>query len=76
MSDTLAGDADRLIFKPELLRRVGLSYTSIWKLMRQGRFPRSFAVSDGRVAWRESEVNAWIDGLSRQRLKGDMAEEA
>ena len=71
MTNTSSGGADRLIFKPELRRRVGLSYTSIWNLMRQGRFPRSVTVGDGRVAWRESEVNEWLDNLPRQRLKGD-----
>jgi len=72
----MTDDPHRLIFKPELLRRVGLSYSSIWNLMRQGRFPRSVAVTDGRVAWYEREIDEWIEALPRRRLKGDMAEEA
>lgn len=46
----------RLIYKPELLDRVGLSYTTIWHMMRDGRFPRSRVIG-GRSAWVEREVD-------------------
>ena len=42
--------------------------------MRQGLFPRSVLVTNGRVAWYEHEVDEWIQTLPRQRLKGDAAE--
>lgn len=63
----------RLIFKREVLRRVGLSYPTIWKMMREGRFPRS-RVCGGKSAWLEDEVEAWIEGLPIRQLKGDAAE--
>lgn len=62
----------RLIFKREVLRRVGLSYTTIWKMMRQGRFPRS-RVCGGKSAWLEDEIDTWIEGLPIRQLKGDAA---
>ena len=69
----------RLIYKPELLERVGLSYTTIWMMMRQGRFPRSRSVGGGesaggqnqKVAWLSDEVDAWLAELPVRRLKGD-----
>jgi prophage regulatory protein len=69
----------RLIYKPELLERVGLSYTTIWTMMRQGRFPRSRSVGGGeseggqnqKVAWLSDEVDAWLTELPVRRLKGD-----
>ena len=66
-------DTNRLILKAELLERVKLSYTTIWKLMCQDRFPRSVTVTNGRVAWHEQEVDEWIQTLPRQHLKGDAA---
>lgn len=63
----------RLIFKREVLRRVGLSYPTIWKMMRQGRFPRS-RVCGGKSAWLEDEIDTWIEGLPIRQLKGDAAE--
>ena len=68
---TKPADAEsRLIYKPEVCDRVGLSYPTIWTYMRNGTFPRSRVVG-GQVAWLASEVAAWIDGLPKRRLKGD-----
>jgi prophage regulatory protein len=63
----------RLIFRREVLRRVGLSYPTIWKMMRQGRFPRS-RVCGGKSAWLEHEIESWIEGLPIRRLKDDPIE--
>ena len=61
---------DRLILKKEVLARVGLSYVTIWERMRRGEFPRSVVLGN-KVAWYESEVDAWLESLKRTRLKGD-----
>ncbi len=61
---------ERLIYKQELTKRVGLSFPTIWKQMRDGKFPRSRAVG-GKSAWLESEIDNWIAGLPVRRLKGD-----
>lgn len=61
---------DRLLFRPELLEAVALSYPTIWLMMRKGTFPRSRQVGH-RVAWLESEVVAWLEALPIKRLKGD-----
>jgi len=39
--------------------RVGISRTTAWRLQRAGDFPKPYVVSPGRVAYRESEVEAW-----------------
>lgn len=39
--------------------RVGISRTTAWRLQKAGEFPRPYVVSPGRVAYRESEVEAW-----------------
>ena len=67
----------RLLSKVQVLDRVGVTYTTIWTWMRQGIFPRSIRLSDGkcpRVAWYEHEVEAWLANRHRQRLKGDSTE--
>ena len=65
----------RLIYKPELLDRVGLSYTTIWTMMREGRFPRSRVIG-GKSAWVEREVEQHLTSLPVRRLKGDPPDEA
>ncbi len=60
----------RLIFKPVLLERVPYSYTTNWKMMNRGTFPRGRDVG-GRTAWLESEVDDFINNLPLRRLKCD-----
>jgi prophage regulatory protein len=60
----------RLLSKGEVLAKVGLSYVSIWKLIREGAFPRAVVIGGGKNAWLEHQVDAWIAALPRRRLKG------
>jgi prophage regulatory protein len=60
----------RLLSKGEVLAKVGLSYVSVWKLIREGAFPRAVVIGGGKNAWLEHEVDAWIAALPRRRLKG------
>ena len=50
----------RLLRRPAVLERVALSDTTIWRLERASKFPRSIRLSPGAVAWRESDIEAWI----------------
>jgi predicted DNA-binding transcriptional regulator AlpA len=60
----------RLIFKRELLERVGLSFPTIWKMMQQGRFPRARVIG-GKSVWIESEVDDFLAALPLRQYKGD-----
>ena len=67
----------RLIRKKEVLQRVGLSYPTIWSMMREGAFPRSIRLTDGpsaKVAWLESDIDQWMAARPQQKLKGDASE--
>jgi prophage regulatory protein len=60
----------RLLLKPAVLERVGLSYPTLWKMMREGTFPRARSVGTN-VAWVEDEIDSFITNLPKRRLKGD-----
>lgn len=51
----------RILRKPAVLERVGLSASTLWRLERAGAFPKSVRLSPNAVGWRESDVNQWID---------------
>jgi len=51
---------DSMLSDREVRRRTGLSRTTIWRLERAGEFPERKPLSANRVAWKESEVAAWI----------------
>jgi prophage regulatory protein len=59
--------ARTIIRKPEVIRRTGLSYTTIWRLERNGEFPSRVKLTDaGAIGWVESEVDGWI----KDRVRG------
>lgn len=59
--------APRIIRLPEVLRRTGVSRTTIWDLMRKGDFPASIQLTKTRVGWVEAEVDEWIaDRITRR----------
>lgn len=41
--------------------RTGLSRTTIYRRIAAGKFPPNTPISDGLVAWYESDINAWIE---------------
>jgi len=51
---------DRLLRLDEVMQRVGMRTTLIYKLMREGRFPRSIPLGVRTVAWPESAIDAWV----------------
>lgn len=53
---------NRLIRLKTVLDRIPVSRSTIYEWMGQGKFPAPVNLSGGIVAWRESEVDAWIAG--------------
>jgi len=51
---------ERIIRKPEVLMRVGLSDPSIYRREKLGLFPKRLELGRGTVGWLESEIEAWI----------------
>jgi prophage regulatory protein len=50
----------RFIRFKELRQRIPLGRTTIWKMMRGGRFPQSRRIGKMAAAWLESEVEDWM----------------
>lgn len=51
----------RVIRRPEVLKRTGLSKTTIYMLERAGQFPQSWLQTPRCAVWDASEVDAWIE---------------
>lgn len=49
---------DRL---PTVLDRVGTSKTTVYAMVKAGTFPAPVKIGQRAVAWRRSDVDAWID---------------
>ena len=53
------GPGDRILHWTEVKQMTGLSRSTTWRMQQTGAFPRSIALSPGRVGWWESELAAW-----------------
>ena len=58
---------DRLLRTPEVIEMTGISRATIYRKMAEGLFPQSVRLGPNAVAWRLSEILAWI--ASRPRAK-------
>ena len=50
----------RLIRLREVRLRVGLGTSTVYRYLAEGKFPRPVQIGGGRVAWLETDVDAWI----------------
>jgi prophage regulatory protein len=57
----------RIIRADELKDKVGYSIMTVWRLERDGKFPKRIQLGAGAVGWIESEVDAWIAARMAER---------
>jgi len=51
----------KILRKNELIKKVGLSGSTIWRYERDGTFPRRFKLGKRTVGWDADEVEAWFE---------------
>ena len=50
----------RLLRRPEIESRTGLSRSSIYAMMARGTFPRPLRIGQRAVAWDEATIENWL----------------
>jgi prophage regulatory protein len=55
---------ETILRRPDVEKRCGLSRSTIYQLMTEGRFPRPLRLGKRAVGWRESDVASWLKALS------------
>ena len=56
-----------ILRKPAVRQKTGLSNTTIYRLMHEGKFPRSIRLTENTVGWFEDEIDGWL--ASRQTTR-------
>lgn len=51
---------DKFLPLPEVCQRICLRKSWIYDAMQRGEFPRPIYLTPRRVAWRESDIEAWM----------------
>lgn len=53
-------DGERILRLPEVMKRTGLSRSSIYKRIQAHTFPKQKSLGGRCTGWLESEVRVWI----------------
>lgn len=53
--------AERILRRPEVEARTGLSRSTIYDWMKAGTFPKPVALGARLVGWKESAIAAWLE---------------
>lgn len=54
-------------------KKVGLSKSSIWKFIHEGRFPAPLELGLKARGWRESDLDEWLSNRPVAQLKQPIA---
>lgn len=60
MTATTTAKPLRAVRKPEVLSRCGIANTHLYRLIKDGKFPKPIKITDRLVAWNEAEIDAWL----------------
>jgi len=55
---------DRFLRRRQVEDRTGLSRSTIYLWIQQGRFPKPVKLGQRAVAWKESDIVGWIEEQS------------
>lgn len=58
----------RLLRLPAVIEMTGMGRDSIYRLAREGRFPRQRKITERSSAWREDEILEWINSRPTAQL--------
>lgn len=56
-----------IIRLPDVKRKTGLSRSSIYLFIQNGRFPKPISLGERAVGWLESDISGWIAERADQR---------
>lgn len=51
----------KILRRPQVQQRTGLSRSTLYQYIKDGMFPRSISLGPRSVGWLESDVSDWIE---------------
>ncbi|WP_233872555.1 helix-turn-helix transcriptional regulator [Paraburkholderia adhaesiva] len=58
---------DRLLRVTEVTAKVALQQSTLFEMVKDGRFPAPIRLSSRASRWSEAEIDAWIDARLAER---------
>lgn len=59
--------SERILRRPEVQTRTGLSRSTIYDAMARGEFPKPIKLGLRAVGWSEAEITAWLETRKANR---------
>ena len=56
----------QLLRVKDVERELGISRTTIWRLVKAGVFPPPLRITSKAIAWRRSDIEAWQEQLAEK----------
>ena len=66
---------DSMLRAPEVMERVGLSRTTLWRRVRAGTFPAPIELGPNAIGWPASAITSWIEKQPRRTYRAEPAEQ-
>jgi predicted DNA-binding transcriptional regulator AlpA len=57
--------SDYILTRKQVAERLSIHIRTLFRLEAKGLFPKSIRITDGRIGFRSSDVDAYIDARSR-----------
>ena len=57
-----------IVKKAVVLRALGISSATLYRLIRSGRFPKALKIGDRSVGWLQSDIADYIEELKQARF--------
>ena len=64
-------DFPKLVRLDTVLEMTTLSVSTIYRLMKKGKFPRQIKISERSTRWVLEEIYEWMDGNFKARDEGE-----
>ena len=64
-------DAPEMLRMTDVLKRTGMSRTSLYRKLRVGAFPTPLELSSNAIGWHAHEVDDWIGSRPRRTYGED-----
>lgn len=52
----------------ELTEILSMGRSTIWGLVKEGKFPQSIKISEGVTVWNAEDILRWVDEQSKKKL--------
>lgn len=61
---------DRVLRLPDVIEKAGITKPTVYRLMREGVFPKNFLIGQRAVGWSEQEIDAYLaERMDRRAAK-------